>query len=135
MSQSNYSYDSRYLFTASIRRDYPANELVNAYGNFPSFALGWNVNNESFFNVDLINRMKVRGELGIIGNEIDGSRQYSLIVLGVNGVFGENEGWQCRATFQGGGNPNLKWEETTQTNIGIDIGMDDKLIAEASITM
>lgn len=133
LGRVNYSYDSRYLFTASIRRDGSSKfGPRNKYGNFPSFALGWNVNNESFFNIDLINRMKVRASWGIIGNEkIDGNAQYSLIVPGVNGVFGENEGQVPGATFQGGGNPNLKWEETTQTNIGIDIGMlDDKLIAE-----
>ena len=133
LGRVNYSYDSRYLFTASIRRDGSSKfGPRNKYGNFPSFAVGWNVSNEDFFFGGIFNRLKLRASWGIIGNErIDGNAQYSLIVPGVNGVFGENENQVPGATFQGGGNPNLKWEETTQTNIGVDIGLlEDKITAE-----
>jgi TonB-linked SusC/RagA family outer membrane protein len=133
LGRVNYSYDSRYLFTASFRRDGSSKfGPKNKYGNFPSLAVGWNVSNEPFFNKGLINRMKVRASWGIIGNEkIDGNAQYSLIVPGVNGVFGESETQVPGATFDGGGNPNLKWEETRQSNIGVDLGFwDDKLTAE-----
>ena len=80
----------------------------------------------------MFNRLKLRASWGLIGNEkIDGNAQYSLIVPGVNGVFGENEDIEPGVTFQGGGNPNLKWEETKQINFGIDIGIwEDKLTAE-----
>lgn len=135
LGRVNYSYDSRYLFTASLRRDGSSKfGPENKYGNFPSAALGWNVSNEKFFSNNYIfNRIKLRGSWGIIGNErIDGNAQYSLIVSGVNAVFGENEQQVSGASFQGGGNPLLKWEETTQVNVGVDLGLlDDKLMIEA----
>jgi TonB-linked SusC/RagA family outer membrane protein len=134
LGRVNYTYDSRYLFTASFRRDGSSNfGPNNKYGNFPSFALGWNATNESFFPANSIfNNVKFRASWGVIGNQnIPGSAQYSLIVPGINSVFGEEESIQPGATFAGGGNPDLKWEETKQTNIGIDFGlMEDKLIAE-----
>lgn len=135
LGRVNYSYDSRYLFTASIRRDGSSKfGPQNKYGNFPSAAVGWNVHNEGFFaKGGIVNRIKLRGSWGIIGNEkIDGNAQYALIVPGTNGVFGENEEEFPGATFQGGGNPLLKWEETKQTNVGVDLGLfEDKLIIEA----
>lgn len=135
LGRVNYSYDSRYLFTASFRRDGSSKfGPENKYGNFPSAAVGWNLSNEEFFSdKSIFNRIKIRGSWGIIGNErIDGNAQYSLIVPGVNGVFGENEQQVPGATFQGGGNPLLKWEETTQVNVGVDLGLlEDKLTIEA----
>ncbi len=132
LGRVNYSYDSRYLFTTSFRRDGSSRfGENNRYGNFPSFAVGWNVSNESFFSNEKINRLKLRGSWGIVGNEKIGNGQFALIVPGVNAVFGENEAINPGVTFQGGGNPNIKWEETVQTNFGIDLGVwDDKLTAE-----
>ncbi|MFT4970813.1 MAG: TonB-linked SusC/RagA family outer membrane protein [Paraglaciecola sp.] len=135
LGRVNYNFDSRYLFTASLRRDGSSKfGPENKYGNFPSAALGWNVHNEGFFaKGGILNRLKVRGSWGIIGNEkIDGNAQYALIVPGTDAVFGEDEGQVPGATFQGGGNPLLKWEETRQINIGVDLGLlEDKLIIEA----
>ncbi len=134
LGRLNYTYDSRYLFTASLRRDGSSKfGPNNKYGNFPSFAVGWNISNESFFpNESIFNKVKFRASWGIIGNEkINGNAQYSLISPGVNAVFGINEAIQAGATFNGGGNPDLKWEETEQTNVGIDLGLfQDKLIIE-----
>ncbi len=134
LGRVNYSYDSRYLFTASFRRDGSSKfGPNNKYGNFPSFAVGWNVSNESFFPENSVfNNVKLRASWGIIGNEkIDGNAQYSLITAGANAVLGENEDLAPGVTFEGGGNPELKWEETTQTNIGIDLALwEDRLIAE-----
>lgn len=134
LGRVNYAYDSRYLFTASLRRD-GSSKLgpANRYGNFPSVAMGWNVSNEPFFSqVGFINRLKLRASWGIIGNEkIDGNAQYSLIIPGADSVFGPDESQNPGATFSGGGNPQLRWEETQQTNIGLDLGlMEDKLIVE-----
>jgi len=134
LGRVNYSFAGKYLFTASIRRDgsskFGAN---NRYGNFPSFAVGWNMYNEPFFpQGGILNRVKVRASWGIIGNErIPGDAQYALISSGTSAVFGEGETIQPGATFNGGGNPNLRWEETTQSNIGVDLGFfQDKLTAE-----
>ena len=134
LGRVNYAYDSRYLLTVSFRRDGSSKfGPANKYGNFPSVALGWNIANENFFPTEgIINRLKLRGSWGIIGNErISETAQYSLIVPGTDAVFGENEAQVPGATFEGGGNPLLKWEETQQTNVGVDIGLwDDRLIAE-----
>lgn len=134
LGRINYSFDSRYLFTASFRRDGSSKfGPNNKYGNFPSLAFGWNITNEAFFPaIDIINRLKFRASWGLIGNEkINGNAQYALITPGVNGVFGINENIQAGATFSGGGNPDLKWEETQQTNVGVDLGMwEDRFILE-----
>ena len=126
LGRVNYSYDSRYLFTASLRRDGSSKfGINNRWGNFPSFALGWNAYNEDFFKKDgLINKLKVRASWGIIGNErIPSDAQYAVITSGANAVFGENETLNPGASFDGGGNPALKWEETKQINIGVDLGL------------
>jgi TonB-linked SusC/RagA family outer membrane protein len=135
LGRVNYSFDSRYLFTASFRRDGSSKfGPNNRYGNFPSVALGWNLSNESFFNLhSIFNKVKLRGSWGIIGNErIDGNAQYSLIRTGSDAVFGEAEDIQPGASFEGGGNPDLRWEETRQSNVGVDLGLwENKLVIEA----
>ncbi len=134
LGRVNYSYAGKYLFTASMRRDGSSKFGVNnRFGNFPSFAVGWNMYNEPFFpQSGILNRVKLRASWGIIGNErIPGDAQYALISSGTSAVFGEGETIQPGATFNGGGNPNLRWEETTQSNIGIDLGFfEDRLTAE-----
>lgn len=134
LGRINYTYDSRYLFTASYRRDGSSKfGPLNKYGVFPSFAVGWNITNESFFPKSLpVNRAKLRASWGIIGNEkINGNAQYSLITTGSNAVFGQKEAINAGASFNGGGNPNLKWEETHQSNIGLDLGVfDDRWVIE-----
>jgi len=134
LARANYSYDSRYLLTGSYRRDGSSNfGPNNRYGNFYSLALGWNISNESFFPQDgPINRMKFRTSYGTIGNErIPGSAQYALISTGTDGIFGPGEDIQPGASFNGGGNPDLKWESTAQFNVGLDLGLfEDKLIVE-----
>jgi TonB-linked SusC/RagA family outer membrane protein len=134
LGRVNYTYDSRYLFTASFRRDGSSKfGPNNRYGNFPSFALGWNVSNESFFpTATIFNTVKFRFSWGKVGNEnIPQLGQYSIITQGINAVFGEDESVVAGASFVGGGNPNLKWEETAQTNFGINLALwDNKLVGE-----
>jgi TonB-linked SusC/RagA family outer membrane protein len=134
LGRINYSYDSRYLFTATFRRDGSSKfGENNKYGNFPSFALGWNVSREEFWPADMIiNNLKLRASWGKIGNErIGGNSQYSLISSGVDAVFGTDEAIHSGATYTSGGNPSLRWEETVQTDIGFELGLlNDKFTAE-----
>lgn len=134
LSRFNYSYDSRYLFTATFRRDGSSNfGIENRWGNFPSFALGWNISNESFFPQNgKMNNLKIRASWGKIGNErIPGNAQYSLINQNAAAVFGQNGEVQAGATFFAGGNPLLKWEETAQADFGIEMGfLENKFLAE-----
>lgn len=125
--RANYVYDDRYLFTATFRRDgsssFGAN---NRYGNFPAFALGWNLSNEAFFPADIpLEKLKLRASWGINGNQnIPFLDQYSVIGAGIDAVFGQNEAINSGATFSGRpGNSDLKWEETSEFDIGVEFGL------------
>jgi len=132
LGRVNYVYDNRYLFTASFRRDGSSKfGPSNKYGNFPSFAAGWNIHNEEFFGKEgAINRLKLRASWGIIGNEkISWANQFSLIQNNQNAVF--NEVLVQGATFGATGNPDLRWEETTQFDAGLEVGLwKDKVQVE-----
>jgi TonB-linked SusC/RagA family outer membrane protein len=134
LGRAHYTFNSRYMITISARRDGSSNfGPNNKYGDFYSVATGWNISNESFFPAGSpVNNLKLRLSYGAIGNEkIPGTAQYALIVTGVDAVFGENENLTPGASFSGGGNPDLKWESTTQFNAGLNIGVwEDKLMAE-----
>lgn len=126
-----YSYDSRYLFSASIRRDGSSRFAPgHQYGNFPSFSLGWNLHNEQFFKgiTNTINTLKLRGSWGKLGNqEIGNYLTQNSINNGLNYVQG-GVLWPG-ATVSGYASPiDLSWEETAITNFGLDAGfLDNKL--------
>ena len=123
----NYTWKDKYLLTASIRRDGSSKfSPTNRYGNFPSFAIGWNAINERFMqDVKIFTNLKVRASWGAIGNEkINYLRQYSLITSSglTSPVFGLANNLVSGATFDVSGNPNLVWETTYQSDIGIEVG-------------
>ncbi|MCK6618703.1 MAG: TonB-dependent receptor [Cyclobacteriaceae bacterium] len=131
--RANYSFKNRYLFTATFRRDGSSKFTEqNRFANFPSFAVGWNAINENFLaNNNLFSNLKFRASWGIIGNEkINYLRQYSLVLNGINALFG-NDVQFPGATYGVSGNSNLKWESTKQINVGLEVGFfNDKLTAE-----
>lgn len=130
----NYTLKNRYLFTATFRRDGSSKFIEqNRWGNFPSFAAGWNIAEEKFMNkFNYINTLKLRASWGQIGNEkISYLDQYALINNGLNGVFGVNETMFPGSSFGKNGNPNIRWETTTQTDAGLEIGLfESKITAE-----
>jgi len=129
----NYTYNSKYILTATFRRDGSSKfGIGNRFGNFPSFAAGWNVSKESFMkNIPVISNLKVRGSWGIIGNDkIPYDKQYSLTQTMV-AIFGTPSSVNSATTYGVTGNPNLKWESTTQSDAGLEIGLlKDKLTGE-----
>lgn len=133
--RGNYTYKERYLLTATYRRDGSSKfGKNNSYANFPSMALGWNVINESFMSdQSILSNMKVRASWGIIGNEkINYQRQFSPVINGVGGVFGAGEILYPGSTYGVTGNENLKWEDTYQIDIGLELGFfNDRLTIEA----
>ena len=133
LARANYTYDNRYLFTATFRRDGSSKFTENnRFANFPSLALGWNIVNEDFMATSkLFTNLKLRASWGIIGNEkINYLRQYSLVLNGINALFGDDIQYPG-ATYGVSGNPDLKWENTEQIDIGIEMGfLDDRLTAE-----
>ena len=117
-----YSYQNKYLFTATIRRDGSSKfGKNNRYGYFPSFSLGWNVTEEKFMeNVHWLDQLKLRGGYGVLGNqEIDNYQYSSTITTGIN--YPDGNGGLLQGAFpKNFANLDIKWEETAMTNVGID---------------
>jgi TonB-linked SusC/RagA family outer membrane protein len=131
--RANYTYNSKYILTATYRHDGSSKfGTGNRYGNFPSFAAGWNVSKEQFMeNLPFISNLKVRGSWGIIGNDkIAYDKQYSLTRTMVT-VLGSPASANSAMTYSVSGNPDLKWESTSQGDAGLEIGLfKGKLVGE-----
>ncbi|MBI9040782.1 MAG: TonB-dependent receptor [Lutibacter sp.] len=119
----NYDYKEKYLFTGVIRRDGSSRfGSNNKYGVFPSFSGGWVASKEDFWKENsIVNTLKVRGGYGVTGNDAIGDFGYlALVSGGSNYPLGTDGNVQIGTSPNAPSNPDLKWEETTQTNIGID---------------
>ena len=130
----SYNYDERYMIQGTVRRDGSSRfGSNNKYGVFPSFSLGWNVMNEKFMKGtnDWLNNLKVRFSWGKNGNDNIGDFRYTVLTQGGNNygfgmAGGEKEVNSSKAN--GLSNPDLKWEESEQTDIGVDFGfLNNKL--------
>jgi TonB-linked SusC/RagA family outer membrane protein len=134
LGRINYAYDDRYLITATFRTDGSSKFAEdNRFASFPAFALGWNVINETFMEgIELLSNAKIRASWGIVGNEkIPYNRRFSRVENGWGAVFGLSETVYPGSSYGVSGNPNLKWESTYQTDIGLELGfMEDKLTVE-----
>ena len=126
-SRLQYNYDEKYLMTALIRRDGSSRFGSNhKFGYFPSVSVGWVPTLESFFPQNkVLNNLKIRASYGVTGN--DGIGDFSYIsTIGAGGqrnyTFGTGLGETVNIGYSPGapGNPDLKWEETRQTDIGFD---------------
>lgn len=126
LGRVNYSYKEKYLLSASIRRDGSSNfGPNNKWGNFPSVSAGWNLAEENFLKgFTFLNAFKIRASWGQLGNDNIGSFGYmSTIRIGNvsdNYVLGPGQEVVTGASLSRPGNPNLKWETSQQTDIGID---------------
>ena len=123
----NYDLDDKYLFSSTFRVDGSSRFGVNnRYGYFPSFSLGWVVNREDFWNIDAISLFKIRASWGQNGNDRIGDYSFSTIVnAGQNYSFGPDEIITNGNVPLVAANPDLKWETSTQTDIGLDVEMYD----------
>jgi TonB-linked SusC/RagA family outer membrane protein len=124
LGRINYNYKQKYLLAASYRADassrFGAN---NRWGYFPSVAAGWRINKEAFLaDVDLISNLKLRGSWGVAGNDKIGNYQYATTLTSNMNYVIDNAA-VVGTTVSGAANPDLKWEETTMTNIGLDLGL------------
>ena len=119
-----YDYKSKYLFSGMIRRDASTKfGPNNRIGNFPSVSAGWVVSNEDFFNLEAINRLKIRGSYGITGNDKIGNYRWLGLLQGTNGeaTYPFNDLLSFGNAVGALANPDLKWETNHQTNIGVDV--------------
>lgn len=137
MTRLHYSFDDRYLLTATFRADGSSKfGKDNRFGFFPSFAAAWNVANESFMqDVKPISQLKLRAGYGQTGNQHIGSYTFAD-KLSVNGVynFGSQRGFESNLVDLIYpyllSNPSIRWEAVEQYNVGIDIGfLQNRIVA------
>ncbi|PQA55629.1 SusC/RagA family TonB-linked outer membrane protein [Siphonobacter curvatus] len=125
LGRVNYSYDGKYLFTASFRRDGSSKFAIrNKWANFASFALAWNAGEEEFIrNLGVFSTLKVRTSVGQTGNQGIGPYGSIYATTIANVPFGGSE-QSGFAVDNGRGlvDPNIKWETTTQYDFGVDFG-------------
>lgn len=125
-----YNYDDKYLLMASIRRE-EASQLYgtnNPWGTFPAVSVGWRLTNESFMSDQtFFNEIKLRAGYGVTGSQpSDLFRGVSLLGYQVGGVTGyiyTDGKWIKVLVPTQNANPDLKWEEKHETDIGLDFGM------------
>lgn len=117
----NYNFDDRYLLTGTLRSDGSSNlGPNNRWGTFPSAALAWRINNESFMKgIKAINNLKLRLGWGIVGNQNAGTYAYGTTMKNSTTAWGTGY-------YPGNySNPDLKWEQTEAYNLGLDLSMFD----------
>ncbi|MDR0419454.1 MAG: SusC/RagA family TonB-linked outer membrane protein, partial [Prevotellaceae bacterium] len=122
----NYSYDEKYLLSASLRREgssrFGAN---NKWGLFPAVSAGWRISREDFMKeVDWVNELKVRFGFGITGNNLASDLQ-SIAMLSNGGTFWYNNQWIYTYTVARNVNPDLRWERKIEYNVGVDFSFLD----------
>lgn len=141
LARINYVYDNRYLFTLTGRADGSSKfGSDNKWAMFPSGAIGWNMHNESWMkNQKVINHLKIRASYGVSGNQ--GISAYQTLSRYGQHKYFYNGSWQTAIgpgyqsgyTGQGGiyavwsgiANKDLKWESTSQVDVGFDISLFD----------
>ncbi len=126
VTRVNYGYAEKYIFAASYRADgssvFGTN---NKWAYFPSISLGWRLSEEAFISdLGLFDNFMIRVSWGKTGNQAISTYQ-TLSRIGGNGVYPWDGGSSANLGFQisSASNPNLKWETTTQSNIGLDLAM------------
>lgn len=132
--RANYSYNSKYLVTATLRADGSSKfGENNKYGYFPSFALGWNISEEDFLSSsETINNLKLRASWGQTGNqeipskitkasftESNTENDTYPLTPGINDLSGYPYG----SIYTRLANPDIQWEVSTQLNIGLDFAL------------
>lgn len=126
----NYTFDNKYLLSGTFRSDGSSKFAKgNKWGFFPSVSAGWRISQEKFFHVKAISDLKLRFSHGTLGNANIGNWDYSAVLNSFPvAVFGNNQHLNSGMTQIQLVNKDLKWEEKTQDNYGLDIGfIDNKL--------
>ncbi|MGD8175676.1 SusC/RagA family TonB-linked outer membrane protein [Marinimicrobium sp. ARAG 43.8] len=137
-TQIDYDFEGRYLASVTVRRDGSSRfGENNRWGTFPAVSAGWFISDESFFDLDFVDELKLRASWGENGNqEIDTRATYTIYEsrYATTSLFtneqDEGTAYDLSGADQGNlpsgfarvqiGNPDLKWETSTQTNVGLD---------------
>ncbi|MFT3739796.1 MAG: TonB-dependent receptor [Breznakibacter sp.] len=114
-----YSFDDRYLLTATLRHDGSSKFAEgNRWGTFPSAALAWKISNESFMkDHEVVNNLKLRLGWGAVGNQNVEDYAYTSTMAAVTTVWGTGQLSGNTA------NPKLRWETTYSSNVGLDVNL------------
>jgi TonB-linked SusC/RagA family outer membrane protein len=136
IAKIDYAYRDKYLLSASFRRDGSSEAFgpKNKYGNFPAFSLGWRLSSEPFFQkFTAINDLKVRFGYGVLGN--DNINSYGFLTSFVTNndavypINGSNTSITPGVRHLSIANPDVKWEETATTTLGIDATLLNNKVA------
>lgn len=129
-----YDFDKKYFLTATLRRDGSSKfGKNNEWGWFPSASVGWNLMRESFLqDIGVLSQLKLRAGYGITGNQ-DVPIGIDAVLFGPSGTAIDPESGEVVIAFNNSGdinpNPDLKWEENAEANIGLDFGIYDNRIS------
>ena len=123
----DYNFDERYMLEVTVRRDGSSRfGPGHKWATFPAASLGWNISNEPWFkaaSISWINQFKLRASWGKNGNENIGNFGYTVLTAtGNNYIFGSAENTAQGVKASGLANPSLRWEESVQTDAGVDFG-------------
>lgn len=124
-----YSWKSRYTLTANVRLDGSSRfGKNNRWGTFPSVSAAWRISDEPFMQwaTDVLTDAKIRGSYGITGNDKIGRYESKTVYVGGSQYYNGTGGIIPSSKY---GNPDLKWEQTKQTNIGLDLSFLNGRIA------
>ena len=124
----NYQFKDKYLLTATLRADGSSKfGSNNKYGYFPSFSAGWKISEEEFMKSSPVSNLKLRAGWGLTGNqEIPSKITQALFTSVLSGTtsypLDGSTNYPAGTTYSRLSNPNIQWEVSTQTNIGLDFG-------------
>ena len=131
---ASYNYDNKYLLSVALRKDGSSRfGKDNRWGVFPSVSAGWIVSNEAFLKEsDIISEVKIRASWGKLGNQEIGVYPYSSLVSTGDRVYTFGDKIVTGASILETGNSGIRWESSTQSNLGFDLGLwEDKLTIAA----
>ncbi len=127
---ASYNFDNKYMVSAALRKDGSSRfGKDNRWGIFPSVSAAWLISNEAFLREsDIISELKIRASWGKLGNQEIGVYPYSSLVSTGERVYAFGDKIVTGATILETGNSGIKWESSTQSNLGFDLGLwKDKL--------
>lgn len=139
--RASYSFDDRYFGEFNFGYNGSENFMKGKrFGFFPSYAVGWMASNEPWFEGvrKYINLLKIKGSYGLVGNDQTGAGRFPFYTAVSGGNGGYNFGTEGGIAYGGAaeglvGSPNLTWEKSKKANLGVELGLFDKLTLMADI--
>ena len=121
----NYSFMGKYSLTAMVRRDGSSKFGANhKWGTFPSVSAAWNISEEDFLSgASFISDLKLSVGYGVMGNQTGLDPYNTLQLYGSQGIYWDNGTWHSGYGISQNPNPDLRWEQTSMFNIGLDFGL------------